>query len=143
MTDDEIPTLLYFLYLRCRTVRGVLQHAGAYQYRVVYTLSDQIPATLPAGVTVYTLDGAERLQARIFGDLPADPVEAAREARRILASPDWAVQQQSVVAAWQPVMKAWSLGLEKVPAVVFDDAEVVYGTTDVELARQLRAGGQP
>lgn len=120
---------------------GVLSSMPVQASTVLYTLCDQIPVALPAGGTVYTLDGAERLQARIFGDLPADPTEAAREARRILASPDWVVQQQSVVAAWQPVMKAWSLGLEKVPAVVFDESAVVYGTTDVELARRLRAGG--
>ncbi|ENB5521794.1 DUF1525 domain-containing protein, partial [Escherichia coli] len=36
---------------------------------------------------------------------------------------------------------AWSLGLKKYPAVVFDDSEVVYGTTDVVLAEQLRTGG--
>ncbi|HFV9292178.1 TPA: TIGR03757 family integrating conjugative element protein [Serratia fonticola] len=122
---------------------GVLSSMPVQASTVLYTLSDQIPVALPAGVTVYTLDGAERLQARIFGDLPADPTEAAREARRILASPDWVAQQQAVATAWQPVMKAWSLGLEKVPAVVFDDAEVVYGTTNVEHARQLHGGVQP
>lgn len=122
---------------------GVFSSSPVHASTVLYTLSDLIPTSLPAGVTVYTLDGAERLQARIFGDLPVDPAEAAREARRILASPDWVAQQQSVVAAWQPVMKAWSLGLKKVPAVVFDDTVVVYGTTDVELARRLRTGEQP
>lgn len=36
--------------------------------------------------------------------------------------------------------RAWSLGLEKYPAVVFDDKWVVYGTTDVTVAtRQLNA----
>ncbi|HFO8637048.1 TPA: DUF1525 domain-containing protein, partial [Escherichia coli] len=38
-------------------------------------------------------------------------------------------------------LTAWSLGLKKYPAVVFDDSEVVYGTTDVVLAEQLRTGG--
>ena len=31
---------------------------------------------------------------------------------------------------------AWSLGLEKYPAVVFDDKWVVYGTTDTGVATQ-------
>lgn len=133
----------YVSLLYGAVLAGVLSCTPLQASTVLYTLSDQIPTSPPAGVTVYTLDGAERLQARIFGDLPADPAEAAREARRILASPDWAAQQQSVVAAWQPVMKAWSLGLKKIPAVVFDDTAVVYGTTDVELARRMRAGEQP
>ncbi|MBJ2720041.1 DUF1525 domain-containing protein, partial [Salmonella enterica subsp. enterica serovar Newport] len=35
------------------------------------------------------------------------------------------------------------LGIRKVPAVVFDDRDVVYGTTDVARAQALRlqAGG--
>jgi len=42
------------------------------------------------------------------------------------------------------VVRAWELGIKKVPAVVFDDRDVVYGTTDVDVATSLRnrGGGQ-
>jgi integrating conjugative element protein (TIGR03757 family) len=36
------------------------------------------------------------------------------------------------------VVRAWELGVKKVPAVVFDDRDVVYGTADIARATALR-----
>jgi len=65
---------------------------------------------------------------------------AKKQASDILASPDFKARQQQLAGAYQGVMKAWSIGLKKYPAVVFDDKWVVYGTTDVDVAtHQLNA----
>ncbi|HCF4814942.1 TPA: TIGR03757 family integrating conjugative element protein, partial [Pseudomonas aeruginosa] len=76
----------------------------------------------------------------IFGQLSADPVLAEQRARAVISSPNFRQQQQQLAEAYAGVTHAWSLGLEKYPAVVFDDVFVVYGTTDVnEATRQLAA----
>ncbi|WP_127958551.1 TIGR03757 family integrating conjugative element protein [Serratia microhaemolytica] len=112
---------------------------------VLYTDSQHMPNHLPTDVMVVPLDAPEQLQAQFFGSLSADPVQAAAQVKQVMASPRWAQQQQQLAHAYQQVVKAWELGVSKVPAVVFDERDVVYGTTDIVLATALRqqAGGQP
>lgn len=91
-------------------------------------------------VSVIALDAPERAQAIIFGELSADPFLAEQRARAVIASPDFRQRQQQLAEAYAGVTRAWSIGLEKYPAVVFDDRFVVYGTTDVnEAARRFAA----
>lgn len=106
---------------------------------VIYTDSAHpVAADLPADLTVTLLDSPDHLQTQLFGPLPADPAQAERQARAVVASPDFTQNQQALAGAYAGVVHAWSLGLEKYPAVVFDDRWVVYGTTDVTVAtRQL------
>jgi integrating conjugative element protein (TIGR03757 family) len=110
---------------------------------VVYTDSQRLPENLSPEVVVVLLDGPERLQAKVFGQLPADPELAAMQARQVMSSPQWQQKQQQLVTAYRQVVHARELGIRKVPAVVFDNRDVVYGTTDVAQAQALRrqAGG--
>lgn len=110
---------------------------------VVYTDSQHLPENLSPVVVVVLLDEPERLQAKVFGQLPADPELAAMQARQVMSSPQWQQKQQQLVTAYRQVVHARELGIRKVPAVVFDDRDVVYGTTDVAQAQALRlqAGG--
>lgn len=110
---------------------------------VVYTDSQHLPENLPPDAVVILLDEPERLQAKVFGQLPADPELAAMQARQVMSSPQWQQKQQQLVTAYRQVVHARELGIRKVPAVVFDDRDVVYGTTDVAQAQLLRlqAGG--
>ncbi|HAU5637851.1 TIGR03757 family integrating conjugative element protein [Citrobacter amalonaticus] len=114
---------------------------GASAGTVIYTDSSHAVAANPGpDVSVVELDAPERAQADIFGQLSADPVLAEQRARAVISSPNFRQQQQQLAEAYAGVTHAWSLGLEKYPAVVFDDVFVVYGTTDVnEAARQLAA----
>ncbi len=48
---------------------------------VVYTDSQHLPENLSPDVVVVLLDEPERLQAKVFGQLPADPELAAMQAR--------------------------------------------------------------
>lgn len=111
---------------------------------VLFTDSQHLPANLPPGVPVVLLDGPDRLQAEIFGELPADPQQASARVRQVMASPAWQQKQQQLSDSYHQVVRAWELGIKKVPAVVFDDRDVVYGTTDIAVATSLRnqGGGQ-
>ncbi|ACR67594.1 TIGR03757 family integrating conjugative element protein [Edwardsiella ictaluri] len=108
---------------------------------VVYTDSQHLPENLSPGVVAVLLDAPERLQAKMFGQLSTDPEQAAAQVRLAMSSPQWQQKQQQLVAAYRQVVHAWELGIRKVPAVVFDDRDVVYGTTDVAQALRLQAGG--
>ncbi|EFH8602135.1 TIGR03757 family integrating conjugative element protein [Escherichia coli] len=110
----------------------------------VYTDSAHPPVNLPPEVQVVLLDGPQQLQDAFFGLLPADPEAAEAVVREHMQSPEWASAQADLAERYRLVTHAWSLGLKKYPAVVFDDREVVYGTTDVAQAERLRSqGGQP
>lgn len=111
--------------------------AGVRAGTVIYTDSAH-PVTGSPGpeVTVILLDAPDRLQAELFGPLPADPALAEQQARAVIRSPDFQQRQKELAATYAGLTHAWSLGLEKYPAVVFDDKWVVYGTTDTGVARQ-------
>ncbi|EAM2913182.1 TIGR03757 family integrating conjugative element protein [Salmonella enterica] len=100
---------------------------------VVYTDSHHPPLNA-ASIQVVYLDAPDTVQRQLFGELPADPVQAEQVAKTIIQSPNWQQKQQQIGQAYQGVLQAYSLKLAKYPAVVFDDRYVVYGTADVALA---------
>ncbi|WP_205951689.1 TIGR03757 family integrating conjugative element protein [Pantoea stewartii] len=110
--------------------------AGAHAGTVIYTdHAHPVTGELSPDVTVTELDAPDRLLAQQFGPLSAAPAQAEQQARAVIASPAFRQNQQALTAGYAGVAHAWSLGLEKYPAVVFDDKWVVYGTTDVAAAR--------
>ena len=98
---------------------------------VVY--SHHPPLNAASNLVVY-LDAPDTVQRQLFGELPADPVQAEQVAKTIIQSPDWQQKQQQIGQAYQGVLQAYSLKLAKYPAVVFDDRYVVFGTADVAVA---------
>ncbi|QCT87986.1 TIGR03757 family integrating conjugative element protein [Escherichia sp. E4742] len=104
---------------------------------VVYTDSHHPPLNTvnTASDQVVYLDAPDTVQRQLFGELPADPVQAEQVAKTIIHSPDWQQKQQQITLAYQGVLQAYSLKLEKYPAVVFDNSYVVYGTADVAVAQ--------
>ena len=62
-----------------------------------------------------------------------------------LNSPSGKRLQSDLAKAQQDITDAWSLGIEKIPAVVVDRRYVVYGEPDVAKALELinRARSQP
>lgn len=100
---------------------------------VVYTDSAH-PVPDGQDASIVYLDAPEHVQAQMFGQLSANPAQAERDARAVLSSARFRQAERQLADAYSGVTRAWSLGLEKYPAVVFDDQFVVYGTTDVALA---------
>ncbi len=82
------------------------------------------------------LDEPEQLQQQFFANLPNELGKAEHIAQSILLSPDWKQKEQQLLTAYQGVIEAYQLQLEKYPAVVFDGHYVVYGTADVAQAQR-------
>lgn len=86
---------------------------------------------------VIFLDEQQRLEERLTSKLPADPTQAAATIQTYLASTEATRFQHELTQAQQGTTDAWSLGLEKIPAVVVDRRYVVYGEPDVDKAISL------
>ncbi|ELQ9312126.1 TIGR03757 family integrating conjugative element protein [Serratia marcescens] len=127
----NIPTLL--------TLFPLLMPASVLAGTVLYTDAHHPPTHIDASVSVIYLDGPEQLQAQLFGELSSNPDEAERQAQAIA---EWQGHEQALATVYRAVVRAWELGVKKVPAVVFDDKEVVYGTADIAQAVALRARAQ-
>lgn len=106
----------------------------------VFTTLDQQPTGLKAlsadarwEMRVFVLDGIHRLEAKLSQDLPADGRLAEREVLRRLQAldKDW---QLRIKASAEALMRAMELGVERYPAIVFDEALVAYGVTDLPAA---------
>ncbi|EKN4037885.1 TIGR03757 family integrating conjugative element protein [Yersinia enterocolitica] len=110
--------------------------AGAFANTVIYTDGSHPISAISPDIPIIYLDAPDHVQRAIFGDLSVDLAQAEKQVRKLQTSSALKTLEQQLVAAYQGVIKAWSLGLTKYPAVVFDDKWVVYGTTDVEVARQ-------
>ncbi|EPJ9686175.1 TIGR03757 family integrating conjugative element protein [Pseudomonas aeruginosa] len=106
----------------------------------VWVITDQahaVTATEPSRVLF--LDALEHLEEQLTTALPQDPQHAQVAFKRLLQSPDGRRLQAELVKAQQDVADAWSLGVEKIPAVVVDRQYVVYGEPDVSRALELIA----
>ncbi|QXR31237.1 TIGR03757 family integrating conjugative element protein [Enterobacter hormaechei] len=106
----------------------------------VFTTVGHPAINADADTRMVFLDAPDQQQNAMFGQLSNNPEAAAQAAKSGLQQIS-AEQQQQLVEAWRGVIAAWKLGIEKYPAVVFDDVDVVYGTTDVDLAKNIRAQG--
>lgn len=104
---------------------------------VIYTTAQYPVKTADPGILVYQLDKVEQLEKSLFPRLSGNPNQAEKQARRIMQQPDWKTQEAQLAGAYQALITAWSIGVVKTPAVVFDNRYVVYGTTDAALAQQL------
>jgi len=95
------------------------------------------PVLAPSGTRIILLDDQQRLEEQLSRELPADPRQAEATIQRYLASPAGRRLQNDLALAQQGVTDAWSLGVEKLPAVVVDRRYVVYGEPDVTKAVTL------
>jgi integrating conjugative element protein (TIGR03757 family) len=102
---------------------------------IVFTDSDH-PVEAGVGVRVVELDAARRILAELSKGLPREQEAAAGVARKRLRSGDVISRLR---AAYQGIADAYSLGVERLPAVVVDRRYVVYGEADVDAALALVA----
>nr|QIU79937.1 integrating conjugative element [Pseudomonas aeruginosa] len=87
----------------------------------------------------FTIFATEPLEEQLTDALPKDPQQAQVAFQQLLQSPEGRRLQAELVKAQQDVTDAWSLGVEKIPAVVVDRQYVVYGEPDVPRALELIA----
>lgn len=91
------------------------------------------PLKTQGGERLIALDQAERIEAALSADLPADPAQAAAIVRQRLEQ-GGADLGQRLASAHQDVLDAWRLGIVRIPAVVVERRYVVYGEPDVARA---------
>lgn len=82
-------------------------------------------------VEIYDLDAPAKLEAELSAGLSADPKQAEIDARAYLKLLGEAELRQRVERAYQAQLRARELGIDRYPAVVFDDIAVIYGLTDL------------
>ncbi len=105
----------------------------------VFTLT-HYPAPSPnEEVQVFYLNEMLRLEHKLSRTLSADSKQAEAEAKQFIQTENISHKESPWLKAISGITKAWALGIEKVPAVVFDEQYVVYGTTDLDVARGLLA----
>ncbi|NNB02957.1 TIGR03757 family integrating conjugative element protein [Pseudomonas fragi] len=103
------------------------------------------PVTAVVGTRIVLLDQQHHLETELSRALPSDPQQAAAIIQNRLNSPSGKRLQSDLAKAQQALTDAWSMGIEKIPAVVVDRRYVVYGEPDVTKALDLinRARSQP
>ena len=101
----------------------------------VFTLST-IAMTNTPGSTIYYVDGISKIQNFLSAGLPKDPAAA-----QVMAKERWGTLgrqgNQQLQNAGVGLGRAVQLGINRAPAIVFDDKAVVYGVTDVAYAAQI------
>lgn len=98
----------------------------------VFTVS-ALPVSAPPGVPIYQLDALRQIEAELSAGLPSDPDQAMRVAQQRIQDRALAFKDQ-VTAAGTGAGLALKYGIDRVPAIVFDGASVVYGESSVERA---------
>jgi len=89
-----------------------------------------------ATLHVHRVDRIERLEAELSVNLSANPDKARRQALERLQDLPKERQEQLEQTA-KALTLALQLGIERVPAIVIDQARVIYGLTDLTVAIRL------
>jgi integrating conjugative element protein (TIGR03757 family) len=84
-----------------------------------------------AHLEVHDLGAPQRFEARLSAGLPGDPDAAQRLLEQRLQDSDLEAQ---ALAAFGGLLQAARLGLDRLPAVVFDGQAIVYGVLDLSTA---------
>ena len=101
------------------------------------TGQEALERALPgAHIVIFDLGAPQQFEDRLSAGLPNDPVRAQRLLEQRLQDADLEAQ---ALAAFAGLVRAARLGLDRLPAVVFDDATIVYGVTDLSEASKQYA----
>ncbi|QGF91716.1 TIGR03757 family integrating conjugative element protein [Pseudomonas sp. CFSAN084952] len=112
-----------------------LTFLSATAHAETWVITDQAhPVSVPTGVRITHLDDQQRLEELLSQQLPNDQRQAEATIQRYLATPVGKRLQSDLVQAQQGITDAWSVGVEKIPAVVVDRRYVVYGEAEVAKA---------
>lgn len=95
----------------------------------VFTIAGEPVTHVPDGVTVVELDKPSRLDKQLSEGLPNNKAAAAKVVQQRLSG-----FKNAYGEAYRGLIRAWRLGIKRVPAVVVDGQYVVYGQPDVAAA---------
>ncbi|WP_296180328.1 TIGR03757 family integrating conjugative element protein [Pseudomonas sp. UBA1879] len=118
-----------------RALGIMLLGACAHALGETWVVTDRAhPITDSNGVRVIFLDEQERLEEQLTQQLPSNLSQAPETIQSYLSSSAGINFQHDLTQAQQGTTDAWSLGIEKIPAVIVDRRFVVYGEADVKAA---------
>ncbi|RUS67738.1 hypothetical protein CUZ56_00215 [Saezia sanguinis] len=97
------------------------------QQILVFTDTEHPVFSVPDQAHVYELDQVRQIEESLFSDLDThkgDPAELAKA--RLTAQ-----THHQLAQSYRGIVDAWTLGVQKIPAVVVERQYVVYGEPDV------------
>lgn len=101
----------------------------------VFTV-DAMPVVNARDASVHHVDAILRLEQQLSANLPSDPTRAqaivAQRISKLGPGLEHAARRSAITLA-----RCAQLGIQRVPAIVFDGRWVVYGVTDVDVARRI------
>lgn len=117
------------------TVVGMVQAADSV---LVFTTTER-PVTESQKIKsqTYRLDDANNALRVLDRKLPGTFDAAYAELQKRMNAASGRAALESLDKSYQGVVLAWELGVERLPAIVFDRQYVVYGVTSVDKAAQL------
>lgn len=126
----------YALLITC-AITGFVSYADevAVPHSTVVITSDQFPLS---GVTVphqlFNLDAVDRIEQRLGKNLPADEDKALALMKQRIAGVGQSQLNKELREAYQALILSMQYGLDRYPAVIFDQQVIVYGVTDLHAA---------
>lgn len=100
----------------------------------IWVVTDQAHVVqVPKAIRVIYLDEPARIKSELNADLPSDPTRALFTVKERLRQGGEDLQRR-LALAYQGVIDAWKLRIQKIPAVVVDQRYVVYGDGDTSSA---------
>ena len=131
----------YALLITC-AITGFTSYADelAIPHSIVVITSDQFPLS---GITVsgdtrpyqlFNLDAVDRIEQRLGKNLPADEDKALPLMKQRIAGVGQSQLNKELREAYQALILSMQYGLDRYPAVIFDQQVVVYGVTDLHAA---------
>jgi len=131
----------YALLITC-AITGFASYADevAVPHSIVVITSDQFPLS---GITVsgdtppyqlFNLDAVDHIEQRFGKNLPADEDKALALMKQRIAAVGQNQLNKELREAYQALILSMKYGLDRYPAVVFDQQVIVYGVTDLYAA---------
>ena len=113
------------------TILALFASTGAIAQEILVFSDQHHPVhSIPASVQVIDLDAVLHQEDALSADLSSEQGQAVETARLRLTTQ----QHHQLATAYQGIVDAWALGIQKIPAVVVDRKYVVYGEPDVQKA---------
>jgi integrating conjugative element protein (TIGR03757 family) len=126
------------------TVTPAASLAGFVPAKVeVFATNSMFVSNAPPGALIYRVDDRQKLEADLTGNgLPADRTAAQRIVMQRVQQMGKQAFDARIRNAMAAVQQSVQLGIDRVPAVVFDGRYAVFGVTDVAHALAItRRGG--
>ena len=129
-------TRRYALLITC-AITGFASYADevAVPHSAIVITSDQFPIS---GVTaphqLFNLDAVDRIEQRLGKNLPADEDKALALMKQRIAGVGQSPLNKELREAYQAIIFSMQYGLDRYPAVIFDQQVIVYGVTDLYAA---------